>query len=70
VPTSSSVPEEVSLLQLWKKCIASRYGIPVKRISWGKHYRGGLEIEEGVVTTLEEADLVEVIVGGRRRNRA
>jgi hypothetical protein len=54
-------------LQLWKKCIASRYRTRVKKISWGKHYRAGIEIEEGVVSTLEEADSVEIIVGGCKK---
>jgi hypothetical protein len=67
LPTNSLVPKEASLLQLWKKFIASRCKGPAKKISWGKHYRGGVEIEEGTVTSLEEADMVEVIVKGKKK---
>jgi hypothetical protein len=39
----------------------------VKKISWGKNYRKGLEIVEGVATSLEEADAIEVMVEGEKK---
>jgi hypothetical protein len=56
LPTSSTVPEEISLPRLWHKCIAN-------------HCRAPLELEEGVCTTLEEADMVEVIVSKNKKEK-
>jgi hypothetical protein len=62
LPGNSRVPEEVSLLQLFKIFVAARNRISGIQIMWGNHYRGGDIIENGKVTTLEEGDLVEVVV--------
>jgi hypothetical protein len=67
LPMNSAVPQEISLLQLWNKHIANRRRAPVKRIKWGKHYLASVEIEEGVVSSLEEADSVEVIVSNKKK---
>jgi hypothetical protein len=51
LPSSSKVPAEVNLLQLWKMFI------------WKKtHYREGNIIEAGKVSSLEEGDAVEILV--------
>jgi hypothetical protein len=62
LPGNSQVPEEISLLQLFKIFICPRYRIQGIQIIWGDHYRGADIIEHGKVTTLEEGDLVEIIV--------
>jgi hypothetical protein len=67
LPMNSAVPEEIALLQLWNKYIANRCRAPVKRIKWGKHYRANVEIEEGVVSSLEEGDSVEVVVSNKKK---
>jgi hypothetical protein len=67
LPVGSTVAEEISLLQLWKKYIDSRCRVSVKNIRWGKHYRGSVEIEEGEVTSLQEGDSVEVIIVGKKK---
>jgi hypothetical protein len=61
-PGNTLVPEEISLLQLFKACVLSIHRIPAVQIMWGDHYRGPNVIESGRVTTLEEHDLVEIIV--------
>jgi hypothetical protein len=62
LPGNSKVPEEISLLQLFKISILPKYRIQGIQIMWGNHYRGGDILEIGKVTTLEEGDLVEIIV--------
>jgi hypothetical protein len=62
LPGNSQVPEEISLLQLFKIFIAARNRISGVQIMWGNHYRGGDILEISKVSTLEEGDLVEVIV--------
>jgi hypothetical protein len=61
-PGNSRVPEEISLLQLFKTCIVSKHRIQGVQIMWGDHLRAGSIIETGKVSTLEEADFVEIIV--------
>jgi hypothetical protein len=56
LPGSDKVPAEVSLLQLFKSFILTRY-----RILWGHYYRSGDIIESGKATSLEEADRVEIL---------
>jgi hypothetical protein len=65
--STALVPEEITPLQFWKKFGATRYTLPVRKVAWGKHCRGGLEIESGKVTTLEEADSVEIIVDEKKK---
>jgi ribonuclease HI len=62
LPGNSRVPEEISLLQLFKIFIAARNRISGIQIMWGNHYRDGNILEIGKVTTLEEGDLVGIIV--------
>jgi nucleoside 2-deoxyribosyltransferase len=62
LPGNSKVPEEISLLQLFKIFILPKYRIPGIQIMWGNHYRGGNILEINKVTTLEDGDLVEIIV--------
>jgi ribonuclease HI len=47
LPTFATIPEEISLGQLWHRHIANRYKKPVARIKWGTRYRAGAEIESG-----------------------
>jgi hypothetical protein len=61
-PGNCRVPEEISLLQLFKIFITSKYRIQGIQISWGSHYRGADILEIGKVSSLEEGDLVEVVV--------
>jgi ribonuclease HI len=49
MPTSATVPEEISLAQLWHRHIANRHKKQVETIKWGKRYRKGSEIESGQV---------------------
>jgi hypothetical protein len=67
LPVGSTVAEEISLLQLWKKYIENRCRASVKKNRWGKHYRKAVEIEEGEVTSLQEGDGVEVIIVGKEK---
>jgi hypothetical protein len=60
--SNDAVPAEVTLLQLWKMVIRRKVGQPTIQIMWGHHYRAGSIIETGKVTSLEEADMLEVIV--------
>jgi hypothetical protein len=62
LPTGITVPEEISLLQLWHKAIESRCRIPVSKIKWGKHWRAQKVVEEGKVSELQDNDGVEVIL--------
>jgi hypothetical protein len=62
LPGNSKVPEEISLIQLFKIFIYPKYRIQGIQIMWGNHYRGGDILEIGKVTTLQEGDLVEIIV--------
>jgi hypothetical protein len=62
LPGNTFVPEEISLLQLFKMFVAVRNRIQGIQITWGDHFRGGDIIERGKVTTLEEGDLVEIVV--------
>jgi hypothetical protein len=39
-PGKTLVPEEISLLQLFKTCVLSIHRIPAVQIMWGDHYRG------------------------------
>jgi hypothetical protein len=43
--TRAMVPEEITLLQLWKLIIAPRYTLPAQMVMWGNHYREGPIIE-------------------------
>jgi ribonuclease HI len=61
-PGNCTVPEEIGLLQLFKIHVLARYRIQGIQILWGNHYRGGSILEIGKVTTLEQNDLVEIIV--------
>jgi hypothetical protein len=61
-PGHSLVPEEIGLLQLFKTCVLTKYRIPGIQVMWGDHIREGSIIETGKVTTLDEADFVEIIV--------
>jgi hypothetical protein len=61
-PGNCKVPEEISLLQLFKIFVLSRYRIQGIQILWGNHYRGGSILEISKVTSLEPGDLVEIIV--------
>lgn len=62
MPTSATVPEEISLGQLWHRHIANRYKKPVAKIKWGTHYCAGAEIESGKVTEFKDNDSVEVVI--------
>jgi hypothetical protein len=62
LPGNARVPEEITLLQLWKTFIAPKNAQPSIMIMWGNHYRDGNIIEAGKVTSLLETDMVEVIV--------
>jgi hypothetical protein len=62
LPGNSKVPEEISLLQLFKIFILPKYRISGIQIMWGNHYRGGDILEINKVSTLESGDLVEIIV--------
>jgi hypothetical protein len=61
-PGNASVPEETTLLQLWKLVIAPKNSQPAVMIMWGNHYREGNIVETGKVASLKESDIVEVIV--------
>jgi hypothetical protein len=61
-PGNCTVPEEISLLQLFKTFVLSRYRIQGIQILWGNHYRAGSIFEISKVTSLEQGDLVEIIV--------
>jgi ribonuclease HI len=61
-PGNCEVPEEIGLLQLFKIHVLSRYRIQGIQILWGNHYRAGSILEIGKVTTLEEGDMVEIVV--------
>jgi hypothetical protein len=65
--TVATVPEEISLAQLWHKQIANRYKKQVDTIKWGKHFRAGKEIESGQVTELLENDRVEVVIDVKKQ---
>jgi hypothetical protein len=56
------VPEEISLLQLFKIFILPKFRIQGLQIMWGNHYRGGDFLEIGQVSSLEKGDLVEIVV--------
>jgi hypothetical protein len=60
LPGNGKVPAEITLLQLWK--IVLKAPTPALQIMWGNHLRSGDIIESGRVTTLEEADFVEILV--------
>jgi hypothetical protein len=60
IPGSGKVPEEITLLQLCK--VVAKSPVPETQIIWGNHLRSGDIIETGHVTTLEEADFVEILV--------
>jgi hypothetical protein len=62
LPTSVTVPEEVSLAQLWHRHIANRLKRQIESVKWGKHYRAGSEFESGQVSDLQDGDSVEIIV--------
>jgi hypothetical protein len=62
LPGNSKVPEEISLLQLFKIFVLPRYRIQGIQIIWGNHYRGGDILEIGSVSSLESGDLVEIVV--------
>jgi hypothetical protein len=70
MPTGATVPEEISLAQFWPKCIANRCRRPAKSLSWGKHFRGGVEIESGKVTGLLENDGVEAIISNKKKEKS
>jgi hypothetical protein len=61
LPSNDKVPAEIKLLQLWKVVIWKKLKHPAVQILWGNHYRAGTIIETGKVTSLEEADMVEVL---------
>jgi hypothetical protein len=65
--TPATVPEEISLAQLWHRHIANPYKKSVDTIRWGKHYRDRKEIESGQVSDLQENDGVEIIVGSEKK---
>jgi hypothetical protein len=60
LPGNDKVPVEITHLQLWK--IVLKAPTPALQIMWGNHLRSGDIIETGRVTTLEEADFVEILV--------
>jgi hypothetical protein len=62
LPGNCRVPEEISLLQLFKIFITPKFRVQGIQIMWGNHYRGGDILEIGQVSSLEEGDLVEIIV--------
>jgi ribonuclease HI len=62
LPGHSRVPEEISLLQLFKIFIYPKFHIQGIQISWGNHYRGSAILEVGQVSSLEPGDLVEIVV--------
>jgi hypothetical protein len=62
LPGTCRVPEEISLLQLFKIFITPKFRIQGIQIMWGNHYRGGDILEIGKVSSLEEGDLVEIVV--------
>jgi hypothetical protein len=62
LPGNSKVPEEIGLLQLFKIFILPKYRIHGIQIMWGNHYRGCDVLEIGKITSLEEGDLVEIVV--------
>jgi ribonuclease HI len=62
LPGNCRVPEEISLLQLFKMFITPKFRIQGIQIMWGKHYRGADILEVGQVSSLEEGDLVEIVV--------
>jgi hypothetical protein len=62
LPTGATVPEEITLLQLWSKAIESRCRLPVHEIKWGRHWRNQREVESGKVTELLDNDGVEGII--------
>jgi hypothetical protein len=39
-------------------------------VAWGKHYREGLEIEAGKVTSLVEADSVEILLEEGKKKKS
>jgi hypothetical protein len=65
--TPATVPEEISLAQLWHRHIANRYKKSVDTIRWGKHFRDRKEIESGQVSELCENDGVEIIIGSEKK---
>jgi ribonuclease HI len=69
LPTSAVVPEEISLPQLWHKSIANRCRLPAKSLSWGRHFRGGVEVESGKVTELLDGDGVEVVISNKTKEK-
>jgi hypothetical protein len=62
----ATVPGEISILQLWKAIIAPRYPIPTTHVAWGNHYGEGKVTEVGKVTTLTDADPVEVVTEAQK----
>jgi hypothetical protein len=62
LPGNSRVPEEISLLQLFKIFVLPKYHLQGIQIMWGNHYRGGDILEIGKITTLEDGDLVGIVV--------
>jgi hypothetical protein len=62
LPGNCRVPEEISLLQLFKIFVLPKFRIQGIQIMWGNHYRGGDILEIGQVSSLEEGDLVEIVV--------
>jgi hypothetical protein len=60
-PAGAMVAEEISLPQLWHKCMANRWKQPVETIKWGRHFRAGTIVEAGVVSELLDNDGLEII---------
>jgi hypothetical protein len=65
--TTSLAPQEVTLLQFWKKFAEQKYRGPVTTIEWGHYHRWGDEIESRVVTTLEESDSLEIVIRDKKK---
>jgi hypothetical protein len=59
LPVSVSIPEEISLAQLWHRHVANRIKRHVETVKWGKHYRANVEVESGQVSDLQDGDVVE-----------
>jgi hypothetical protein len=69
MPTSTTVPEEISVSQLWHKSVANRYKKPVETITWGRHFRAGAVVETGMVSELLENDGVEIIITEKKKDK-